>query len=123
MESSKRVGPHNSHSLLAREAKLLLKEGDKLLAITHRVGVHLVLAGDVGPSGVGGHTVHPPCPEAGLFRFCLTGLKLLLETVLNQLIKTSLIYQAKVFHFYKYLLVSFKPVLVLADIYCFCWQK
>ena len=32
MESSKRVGPHNSHSLLAREAQLLLEEGDKLLA-------------------------------------------------------------------------------------------
>ena len=74
MESSKRVGPHNSHSLLAREAKLLLKEGDELLAVTHRVGVHLVLAGDVGPSGVGGHTVRPPSPKAGLFDFCRTGL-------------------------------------------------
>ena len=81
MESSKGVSPHNSHCFLTREAKLLLKEGDKLLAITHRVGVHLVLTGDVGPLGVGRYTVSPPCSEAGLFDSCRIGLNLVIVKI------------------------------------------
>ena len=62
MKSSKSMSPHNGDSLLASEAKLLLEEGDQLLAVPHRVGVHLVLAGDVGPQGLTWLTVCPPRP-------------------------------------------------------------
>ena len=59
VESAEGVSAHNGHSLLAREAKLLLEEGDQLLAVPHRVGVHLMLAGDVGSECIIRLTVRP----------------------------------------------------------------
>ena len=43
------VSSHDGHRLLAVEAEVLLEEVQRLPAITHGVGVDLLLAGDVRP--------------------------------------------------------------------------
>ena len=63
MKSSKSMSPHNGDSLLASEAKLLLEEGDQLLAIPDRVGVNLMLGSNVGPGTVRGNAVSSPSSE------------------------------------------------------------